>query len=279
MKLEPDVGSAVLLEPGVRMPTVGFGVFQVPPEQTERAVLQALEVGYRHIDTASIYGNEREVGRALAASGLDREEVFVTTKLWNADQGASARDALEASLDRLALPYVDLFLIHWPVPVRDRFVESWLAIQRAQQDGLLRASGVSNFTEEHVSTLVQRTGVVPAVNQVELHPYLAQPRLLEAMHARHLTVTAWSPLAQGVVLDDPTIVAIAVDTMRSPAQIVLRWHLQRGVTVIPKSVTAHRMRENLDVLSFALSSEEMATISALDRGTRTGPDPDLFDGE
>ncbi|MGW4808136.1 aldo/keto reductase [Kitasatospora sp. NPDC004272] len=267
----------VTLNNGVEMPQLGFGVFQVPDEETTAAVAAALEAGYRSVDTAAVYGNERGVGKALAASGLPREELFVTTKLWNADQGHDATlRAFDASLDRLGLEYVDLYLIHWPTPARDLYAESWRAIERLAAEGRIRAAGVSNFQPAHLTRLIEAGGLVPAVNQVELHPGLQQAEL-RAFHAAHgIATEAWSPLAQGAVLDDPAITAIAERTGKSPAQVVLRWHLQLGNLVIPKSVTPARIRQNLDVFDFALTDEDTAAIAATDRGLRTGPDPDRF---
>ncbi|MFJ8443671.1 aldo/keto reductase [Kitasatospora griseola] len=267
------------LNNGVEMPQLGFGVFQVPDEETTAAVATALESGYRSIDTAAIYGNERGVGKALAASGLAREELFVTTKLWNADQGYDATlRAFDASLDKLGLETVDLYLIHWPTPARDLYPDSWRAIERLAADGRIRAAGVSNFQPAHLTRLIENGGLVPAVNQVELHPGLQQSEL-RAFHAAHgIATEAWSPLAQGAVLNDPAITAIAERTGRSAAQVVLRWHLQLGNLVIPKSVTPARIRQNLDVFDFTLTDDEMASIAATDRGLRTGPNPDEFNG-
>ncbi|MEU5387787.1 aldo/keto reductase [Kitasatospora cineracea] len=267
----------VTLNNGIEMPQLGFGVFQVPDEETTAAVAAALEAGYRSIDTAAIYGNERGVGKALAASGLPREELFVTTKLWNADQGHDAAlRAFDASLDKLGLEYVDLYLIHWPTPARDLYAESWKAIEELAAEGRIRAAGVSNFQPAHLTRLIETGGLVPAVNQVELHPGLQQAEL-RAFHAAHgIATEAWSPLAQGAVLDDPAITAIAERTGKSPAQVVLRWHLQLGNLVIPKSVTPARIRQNLDVFDFALTEDDMAAVAATDRGLRTGPDPDQF---
>jgi len=262
----------------VTMPQLGFGVFQVPDDRTAAAVRAALEAGYRSIDTAAVYGNETGVGRALAASGVPREELFVTTKVWNADQGYDATlRAFDASLGRLGLDHVDLYLIHWPAPAQDRYRETWRALRALLADGRTRAIGVSNFQPAHLRRLIEDGGVVPAVNQVELHPGLQQ-RELRAAHAESGIVTeAWSPLAQGALLDDPALTAIARRHGRTPAQVVLRWHLQLGTVVIPKSVTPTRIRENIDVFGFVLDDAEMAAIGALDRGMRTGPDPDALD--
>ncbi|MBH5338209.1 aldo/keto reductase [Streptomyces pactum] len=267
----------VKLNNGVEIPQLGFGVFQVPDDETTAAVTAALQAGYRSIDTAAVYGNEAGVGRALAASGLPREELFVTTKVWNTDQGYDATlRAFDASLAKLGLDHVDLYLIHWPTPARDLYPESWRALERLARDGRIRAAGVSNFQPAHLKRLLESSELTPAVNQIELHPGLQQAEL-RAFHAEHgIATEAWSPLAQGAVLDDPEITAIASRTGRSPAQVVLRWHLQLGNIVIPKSVTPARIRQNLDVFDFELTDEEMASIAATDRGLRTGPDPDEF---
>ncbi|MFE5325539.1 aldo/keto reductase [Embleya sp. NPDC056575] len=268
----------VKLNNGVEIPQLGFGVFQVREEQTTTAVADALEAGYRSIDTAAIYGNETGVGRALAGSGLPREELFVTTKLWNADQGYDRTlRAFDTALAKLGLDTVDLYLIHWPAPARDLYLDSWRAIERLAAEGRIRAAGVSNFQPAHLRRLLDDSDLVPAVNQIELHPGLQQAEL-RAFHAEHgIATEAWSPLAQGAVLNDEAITAIAARTGKSPAQVVLRWHLQLGNIVIPKSVTPARIRENLDVFDFALTDEDMATIAAGDRGLRTGPHPDRLD--
>ncbi|SEO06807.1 Aldo/keto reductase [Actinacidiphila rubida] len=261
----------------VAMPQLGFGVFQVPDDETAAAVTAALDAGYRSIDTAAVYGNEAGVGRALAASGLARDELFVTTKLWNADQGYdSTLRAFDTSLERVGLDLVDLYLIHWPAPAGDRYLDTWRALRTLLAGGRVRAIGVSNFQPAHLRRLVEDGGVVPAVNQVELHPGLQQ-RELRAVHAEFgITTEAWSPLAQGALLGEPALAAIARRHGRTPAQVVLRWHLQLGTVVIPKSVTPARVRENIDVFGFALDDADMAAIAALDRGLRTGPDPDVF---
>ncbi|MGW0817344.1 aldo/keto reductase [Streptomyces viridiviolaceus] len=265
----------VTLNNGVQIPQLGFGVFQVPDAETTAAVSSALEAGYRSIDTAAIYGNETGVGRALADSGIAREDLFITTKLWNADQGYDATlTAFDASLAKLGLDHVDLYLIHWPTPARDLYRESWKAIEKLVAEGRIRAAGVSNFQPAHLERLIADSELVPAVNQVELHPGLQQSEL-RAAHARlGIATEAWSPLAQGAVLGDEAITTIAARYGKSPAQVVLRWHLQLGNVVIPKSVTPARIRENLDVFDFALTEEEMTTIAALDRDLRTGPHPD-----
>ncbi|GAA4223399.1 diketogulonate reductase-like aldo/keto reductase [Streptosporangium album] len=269
----------ITLNNGVSMPQLGFGVFQVPEEETARAVTTALDAGYRSVDTATAYGNERAVGQALAASGLPREELFVTTKLWNSDQGYdSTLSAFDASLAKLGLDQLDLYLIHWPTPARDLYGETWKAMEKLLTDGRVRAIGVSNFQPAHLTRLIEEGGVVPAVNQIELHPGLQQAEL-RGFHARHGIVTeAWSPLAQGAALKDPLITGIAGRYGKTPAQVVLRWHVQLGNVVIPKSVTPARIRENIDVFDFALTDDDMAAIARLDEGDRTGPDPDTFNG-
>jgi 2,5-diketo-D-gluconate reductase A len=267
----------VMLRGGAEIPQLGFGVFQVPPAQTAAAAGEALRVGYRHIDTAAAYRNEAGVSEAIAASGLQRGEVFVTTKCFNDDHGYDeAKKAFAASLDRLGFEYVDLYLIHWPVPAHDRYVPTWQAFVELRERGCARAIGVSNFKPEHLRRVIEATGETPEINQVELHPYLQQPRLRHEHQRLGIVTEAWSPLAQGEVLDDATIVEIAEAHAKTPAQVVIRWHLQLGNVVIPKSVTPARVAENFDVFDFALSASEMEAIEALDRDERTGPDPDTF---
>ncbi|MET7382857.1 aldo/keto reductase [Streptomyces sp. NPDC005526] len=268
----------IILNNGVEMPQLGFGVWQVPDDEAEQAVGTALEAGYRSIDTAAIYGNEEGTGKAIAASGLPREDVFVTTKLWNSEQGYdSTLRAFDASLDKLGLEYVDLYLIHWPVPAKDAYVDTYEALEKLLADGRARAIGVSNFLPEHLERLIDRTSIVPAVNQIELHPHLQQPAA-RAFHAeRGIATEAWSPLGQGKgLLEVPAIVAIARKHGRTPAQVVLRWHLQLGNIVIPKSVTPARIEENIQVFDFSLDDEDLAAISALDEARRLGPDPAEF---
>jgi 2,5-diketo-D-gluconate reductase A len=268
---------AIELNDGTTIPQLGFGVFQVPPDETEKAVAEALEAGYRHIDTAAAYRNEAGVGRAIAASGIPRDELFITTKLWNDEQGHDqAIQAFAASAERLALDVLDLYLIHWPVPMADKFVETFQAFTELQADGRVRSIGVSNFHEPHLRRVIDEVGVTPSVNQIELHPYLQQ-RHLRDVHAELGIVTeAWSPIAQGAVLDDPVITRIAEAHGRTPAQVALRWHVQLGNVVIPKSVTPARIRENMAIFDFELSAEDLDAIAQLDRGERTGPDPDEF---
>jgi 2,5-diketo-D-gluconate reductase A len=262
------------LNDGRHLPQLGFGVYKVAPEQTADIVAHALKVGYRLIDTASMYDNEQGVGEAIAASGLARDDVFVTTKVWNDDHGHDATlRAFERSLALLGLEYVDLYLIHWPAPARDRYVETWRALTELQADGRARSVGVSNFMAEHLERIIEDSGVVPAVNQIELHPLLQQERL-RRFHAGHGIVTeAWSPLGRGRVLGEPAIAEIARRHERTPAQVVLRWHIQLGNVVIPKSVTPARVRENFAVFDFELDADDMAAIAKLDAGKRTGSDP------
>ncbi len=262
------------LRDGVEIPQLGFGVFQVPPEDTQEIVEEALAAGYQHIDTAAAYRNEEGVGAAIGASGCSREDIFVTTKLWNSEQGYdSTLRAFEQSLQRLGLDRVDLYLIHWPAPAADRYLDTWRAFERLQEEGLSRSIGVSNFRIEDLQRLQQEADHMPSVNQVELHPRLQQPEL-RAWHAEHAIATeAWSPLAQAALLSDPTIETIAAHHERTPAQTILRWHLQLGNVVIPKSATPERIRENIDLFDFELSEDDMATIARLDAGERIGPDP------
>ncbi len=275
----PHVPSLSLNQGGT-IPQLGYGVFKVPPDTAETAVGQALAAGYRSIDTAMIYRNETGVGaaiaRAVADLGIDRDALFVTTKLWNDDQGYDpALRAFDASLQRLGLDHVDLYLIHWPKPAQDLYLDSWRAMERLAAEGRARAIGVSNFPIAHLERLLGETAIVPAVNQIELHPALPQ-EALHAYHQAHGIVTeAWSPLAQGA-LDAAPIVEIAARHGRTPAQVVLRWHMQRGVVAIPKSVTPSRIAENIDIFDFALDEDDMARLRGLDTGRRLGPDPELF---
>jgi diketogulonate reductase-like aldo/keto reductase len=266
------------LNNGVGMPQLGFGVFQVPDAEAEQAVTVALRDGYRSIDTARIYDNEEGTGRAIAAAGVPREELFITTKLWNADQGHDATlRAFDASLARLGLDYLDLYLIHWPMPSRDTYLDTWKAFERLYADGRVRAIGVSNFQTAQLTRIIDTAGVVPAVNQIELHPYLAQAEL-RAFHAEHdIATEAWAPLGQGKgLLDDPALAPIAAKHGKTAAQVVLRWHLQLGNVVIPKSVTPARIAENLDVFDFELDTDDLTAVAALDTGNRLGPDPATF---
>ncbi|MFH9809106.1 aldo/keto reductase [Streptomyces olivaceus] len=265
----------IILNNGVEMPQLGFGVWQVPDDEAQTAVAQALEAGYRSIDTAAIYGNEEGTGRAIAASGLAREDLFVTTKLWNSDQGYdSTLQAFDTSLAKLGLDYLDLYLIHWPMPAREKYVDTYKAFEKLLADGRVRAIGVSNFLPDHLERLIGETSVLPAVNQIELHPHLQQHASRELHAEQGIATEAWSPLGSGKgILEIPAIVAIAQKHGRTPAQVVLRWHLQLGNVVIPKSVTPSRIKENIDVFGFSLDTEDLAAISALNEDRRLGSDP------
>jgi 2,5-diketo-D-gluconate reductase A len=269
----------VKLNNGVAMPQLGFGVFQVPDDETTAAVTAALNAGYRSIDTAAIYGNEGGVGRAVPDAGIAREELFITSKVWNSDHSYdNTLSAHDATLDKLGLDALDLYLIHWPAPDRDLYLETWRALERLYAEGRVRAIGVSNFEPDHLERLVALADVVPAVNQVELHPAL-QNRDVIAANTRHgIATETWSPLAQGAVLSDPAITAIAERHGKTPAQVVLRWHLQEGRIVIPKSVTPARIAENLALFDFALGGDELVVIDALEQDGRTGPHPAEFHG-
>ncbi|GGV75162.1 diketogulonate reductase-like aldo/keto reductase [Streptomyces albaduncus] len=268
----------IILNNGVEMPQLGFGVWQVPDDEAETAVATALEAGYRSIDTAAAYGNEEGTGKAVARSGIAREDLFVTTKLWNSDHGyESTLRAFDTSLSKLGLDYVDLYLIHWPTPQRDLYVDTYKAFEKLHADGRIRAIGVSNFLPEHLERLISETSVVPAVNQIELHPHLQQQAAREYHAEQGVTTEAWSPLGQGKgLLEVPAIVAIARKHGRTPAQIVLRWHIQLGNVVIPKSVTPSRIKENIDVFGFSLDAEDLAAISALNEDRRLGAHPAEF---
>jgi 2,5-diketo-D-gluconate reductase A len=267
----------VLLNNGVEIPQLGFGVFKVPPEQTEDVTRAALEIGYRHVDTAQMYGNEAGVGRAVRAAGLARDEVFVTSKLDNPNHARDdALRSFDGTLAELGFDHVDLFLIHWPLPEVGDLVETWHAMEEIYRSGRARAIGVSNFAPHHLRRLLAAAEVVPAVNQIEVHPYLVQDDV-RAFAAEHGIVTeAWAPIARARVLDDPVITTIAKRLERTPAQITLRWAIQRGDVVFPKSVSRGRIEENFDLFDFELADDEMAEITALDRQERTGPDPDTM---
>ncbi|MFJ2344926.1 aldo/keto reductase [Streptomyces antimycoticus] len=270
----------ITLNNGVRMPQLGFGVWQIPDDEAQVAVRTALDAGYRSIDTAAIYGNEEGTGKGLAASGIARDELFVTTKLQNADQGYdSTLRAFDASLTRLGLEYVDLYLIHWPLPGVDKYVDTWKAFEKIYSEGRAKAIGLSNFHAAHTQRLLSETSIVPVIDQIELHPQLQQAEL-RAFNARHdIATEAWSPLGQGKgLLDDPKLAAIARKHGKSPAQVVLRWHLDLGNVVIPKSVTPSRVQENIDVFDFQLDSEDLSAIDSLETGNRLGFDPETFNG-
>ena len=272
----------IKLNNGQTIPQFGFGVFQIKPKDTVAAVSTALEAGYRHIDTAEMYGNEAEVGKAIAKSGLDRGEVFVTSKLNNeAHEPDEARQAFEATLKALGTDYVDLFLIHWPLPGRydGDFVQTWQTLEEFYREGRARSIGVSNFQPRHLRRLHGETQITPAVNQIEVHPYLTQDELRSFCAEHQIAIEAWSPLGQGNVLDDPAIVAIAERAGKTPAQVVLRWHIQRGDIVFPKSVTPDRIKENIDIFDFELSAADVEDITVLNKNERTGPDPDKFNGK
>ena len=267
----------ITLNNGTTIPQLGFGVFKVDPEETQRIVSDALEVGYRHLDTAMIYGNETGVGGAIAGSGIDRDELFVTTKLWNSDQGTqSALDAFDLSLAKLGLDYVDLYLIHWPSAHRGKYVESWKALEQIAESGRAKAIGVSNFTPQLLQPLLDAADVVPAVNQIEYHPYFQQLES-KAFNTSHGIVTeSWGPLGQGDLVDDAGVDAIAAKYGKSVAQVIIRWHLDIGNIVIPKSNRKERMAENFDVTDFALTPDEVAVVSAVNRGEagRKGSNPE-----
>ncbi|GAA3357673.1 aldo/keto reductase [Streptomyces antimycoticus] len=270
----------ITLNNGVRMPQLGFGVWQIPDDEAQVAVRTALDAGYRSIDTAAIYGNEEGTGKGLAASGIARDELFVTTKLQNADQGYdSTLRAFDASLTRLGLEYVDLYLIHWPLPGVDKYVDTWKAFEKIYSEGRAKAIGLSNFHAAHTQRLLSETSIIPVIDQIELHPQLQQAEL-RAFNARHdIATEAWSPLGQGKgLLDDPKLAAIAQKHGKSPAQVVLRWHLDLGNVVIPKSVTPSRIQENIDVFDFQLDSEDLSAIDSLETGNRLGFDPETFNG-
>jgi len=268
----------ITLNNGVQMPQLGLGVWKAQDgEEVEAAVTAALEAGYRLIDTAMVYGNEAGVGNAIRASGIPREEIFVTTKLWNSDQGKdNVRPAFEASLKRLGLDYIDLYLIHWPMPARNLYVETWLEFEKLYAEKVARSIGVSNFQIEHLENLAQHSSVVPVVNQIELHPGFSQEKLRNYGKARSIYIESWKPLggAQGSILADTTLSRIAEAHARTTAQIVIRWHLQHDLIVIPKSVHEERIKQNIDVFDFELSKDDMAAIDNLENGQRLGADPD-----
>ncbi len=269
---------SIVLNNGHLMPMLGYGVWRISDDEAAAAVGHAFTAGYRSIDTAAIYRNERGVGQAIARSGLPRNELFITTKIWNDMQGYdNTLKGFDQSMEKLGLDHVDLYLIHWPVPSKGLFVETWKALEKLHADGRAKSIGVSNFRPVDLTRLIEQNGIVPAVNQVELHPFFQQTEL-RAFHAAHgIATEAWSPLAQGAV-DEPEIVAIARKLNRSPAQVILRWHLQLGNVAIPKSATPSRIRENFAILDFELDEQDMARMAALDSGNRIGPNPDSFTG-
>ncbi|QAY73364.1 aldo/keto reductase [Agromyces protaetiae] len=264
------------LSDGNAIPQLGYGLYKVPAEDARRLSLDAIDAGYRHLDTAAFYENEREVGEAVRDAPVPRDELFITSKVWKDDNGYdSALRAFDRSMSKLGLDVVDLYLIHWPVPSTDLYVDTWRALIRAQQEGRARSIGVSNFHPHHIDRLIAETGVAPVVDQVELHPWLPQRELREYGAARDIRIEAWSPLARGRVLGDATLDRLAAKHERTPAQIVLRWHIQLGNVVIPKASSRARIEENLDVFGFALDADDLAAIAALETGERTGRDPDF----
>jgi 2,5-diketo-D-gluconate reductase A len=270
------------LNDGNNIPQLGFGTFQIDPGDTAEAVSKAIEIGYRHIDTAQMYGNEREVGEGIRASGLERGDVFITSKLNNSfHEPEDARESFDETLSELGYDYVDLFLIHWPLPTRydGDFVSTWKVMEEFQRDGRARSIGVSNFQPEHLDQLASETDTVPAVNQIEVHPYLTNDSVRAYGQEHGIVTEAWSPIAQGGVLEDSTITQIAEKAGKTPAQVVLRWHIQRGDIVFPKSVTPSRIQENFELFDFELEQDDMEEITSLDKGEdgRTGPHPDKFD--
>jgi 2,5-diketo-D-gluconate reductase A len=274
---DPSVSPRVTLNDGNSIPQVGLGVWQTPAEETERAVAAALQAGYRHIDTAAAYRNEPETGRGLVNSGVPREDVFLVTKLWNSDQGYdSTLAAFDASLDRLGVDYLDLYLIHWPVPANNAYVDTFKAFAHLRDQGRVRSIGVSNFAPEHLTVLIDSTGIVPVVNQIELHPLLPQHELREVHAELGIATEAWSPLGQGSLLADPVITGIADRHGKTPAQVLIRWHIHLGNIVIPKSVNPERIVSNFDVFDFDLDETDMAAIASLETDTRLGPDPRTF---
>jgi 2,5-diketo-D-gluconate reductase A len=273
----PPFTPSLSLNDGAQIPQLGFGTWQIPGREATSAVRKAIEAGYRLIDTASAYENEEAVGEGIHSSGIPRAEIFVTTKLWNDEHGwEAALRGLDASLARLKLNFVDLYLIHWPVPTQNKFVESWRALIRARDEGKAKSIGVSNFSEAHLQRLFDETGIIPAVNQVELHPLFTQKPLRSFHTMRGIVTESWSPLGRGRLIDDPIVKAVAARHGRTPALIILRWHVDNGLVVIPKSVTPKRIEENTRVFDFRLSSEDLAELAKLDTNERLGPDPETF---
>lgn len=267
----------VEMNDGRSIPVIGFGVWQVPDDVVVDATLKALEVGYRHIDTAYLYHNERGVGEALRRCGLDRDDIFVTTKVWNTDHGYDETlRAFDKSTGLLGIDEVDLYLIHWPTPARDIYLDSWRALIRLREEGRARSIGVSNFHEAHLRKIIDETGVIPAINQIELHPWLPQTHLRDIDARLGIKTEAWSPLGSGRLIDDPVIAEVAAKHGKSPAQVMIRWSIQLGNIVLPKSVTPVRIEQNIDVFDFVLDDADMAAIATLESGRRTGPNPDDF---
>jgi 2,5-diketo-D-gluconate reductase A len=267
----------VEMNDGRSIPVIGFGVWQVPDDVVVDATVKALEVGYRHIDTAYLYHNERGVGEALRRSGLDRDDVFVTTKVWNTDHGyGQTLRAFDKSTGLLGIDEVDLYLIHWPTPARDVYLDSWRALIRLREEGRARSIGVSNFHDAHLRKIIDETGVIPALNQIELHPWLPQTELRDIDARLGIRTEAWSPLGSGRLIDDPVIAEVSAKHGKSPAQVMVRWSIQLGNIVLPKSVTPERIEQNIDVFDFQLDDADMAAIATLESGRRTGPNPDEF---
>ena len=267
----------VQMNDGRSIPVIGFGVWQVPDDVVVDATLKALEVGYRHIDTAYLYLNERGVGEALRRSGLDRDDIFVTTKVWNTDHGYDETlRAFDKSTGLLGIDEVDLYLIHWPTPARDVYLDSWRALIRLREEGRARSIGVSNFHEDHLRKIIDETGVIPAINQIELHPWLPQAQMRDVDARLGIKTEAWSPLGSGRLIDDPIINEIAAKYGKSSAQVMVRWSMQLGNIVLPKSVTPERIEQNIDVFDFELDDADMAAMASLETGRRTGPNPDEF---
>ncbi|MFZ4510221.1 MAG: aldo/keto reductase [Candidatus Nanopelagicales bacterium] len=267
----------VEMNDGRSIPVIGFGVWQVPDDVVIDATVKALEVGYRHIDTAYLYHNERGVGEALRRSELDRDDVFVTTKVWNTDHGYDQTlRAFDKSTGLLGIDEVDLYLIHWPTPARDVYLDSWRALIRLREEGRARSIGVSNFHDAHLRKIIDETGVIPAINQIELHPWLPQTELRDIDTRLGIKTEAWSPLGSGRLIDDPVIAEVSAKHGKSPAQVMVRWSIQLGNIVLPKSVTPERIEQNIDVFDFQLDDADMAAIATLESGRRTGPNPDEF---
>ena len=267
----------VEMNDGRSIPVIGFGVWQVPDDVVVDATLKALEVGYRHIDTACVYENERGVGEALRRCGLDRDDIFVTTKVWNTDQGYDQTlRAFDTSTGLLGIDEVDLYLVHWPTPARDLYLDSWRALIRLREEGRARSIGVSNFHDAHLRKIIDETGVIPAINQIELHPWLPQTELRDIDARLGIKTEAWSPLGSGRLIDDPVIAEVSAKHGKSPAQVMVRWSIQLGNIVLPKSVTPERIEQNIDVFDFQLDDADMAAIATLESGRRTGPNPDEF---
>jgi 2,5-diketo-D-gluconate reductase A len=277
MPIDPSIVPNIALNDGTTIPQIGFGLWQVPPAGAEAATSEALAVGYRHVDSAAVYANEAEAGLAVARSGLAREDVYVTTKLWNPDHGYDeAMRAFDLSMGKLGFEYLDLFLIHWQCKQFAKYVDTWRALIDLQASGRVRSIGVSNFKETALREIIDVTGVVPVVNQIELHPWLPQLDM-RAVHAEYgIATESWSPLASGQLIGDQLLATIAAKHGVSTAQVMIRWHLQQGLIVLPKSVTPSRIAENIDVFGFELDAEDMAAIATLESGRRTGPDPDDF---